>query len=165
MGKNYRLFNRRQTFGQAQTIKSTFPQVHLRKTQHNRVTTQKNTTQSERKKTQWVFFFLFFFLQVPLWGTCSVTWPSRTLNQTVMAVIWRRQIKSRTRTEKSFTNLIKSNRNQIVFTFSDWFGINRTSDWFQINQKMVNTIWFRFDLIRIRKDFSVCTDKFTSDYC
>ena len=28
--------------------------------------------------------------------------------------------------------------------------------WFQINRKMVNTIWFRFDLIRFGKDFSVC---------
>ena len=27
--------------------------------------------------------------------------------------------------------------------------------WSQINRKIVNTIWFRFDLIRIRKDFSV----------
>ena len=26
---------------------------------------------------------------------------------------------------------------------------------FQINRKMVNTIWFRFDLIKFRKDFSV----------
>ena len=28
---------------------------------------------------------------------------------------------------------------------------------FQVNRKMVNTIWFRFDLIRFRKDLSVCT--------
>ena len=31
------------------------------------------------------------------------------------------------------------------------------SVWFQINRKMVNTIWFLFDLTRFRKDFSVCT--------
>ena len=34
--------------------------------------------------------------------------------------------------------------------FSDWSIV-------QINQKMVNTIWFQVDLIRFRKDFSVCT--------
>jgi len=28
---------------------------------------------------------------------------------------------------------------------------------FQINRKMVNTIGFRFDSIRFRKDFSVCS--------
>ena len=28
--------------------------------------------------------------------------------------------------------------------------------WFQINCCMVNTIWFRFDLIRFRKNFSLC---------
>ena len=33
----------------------------------------------------------------------------------------------------------------------------RTSVWFQINRKMVNTISFRFDLIWFRKGFSVCT--------
>jgi len=54
-------------------------------------------------------------------------------------------------------NLIKSNRNQIVFTiFFGWFGTKQESVWFQINQKMVNTIWYRLDLTRFRKDFSVC---------
>jgi len=42
-------------------------------------------------------------------------------------------------TEKSF---------RLYLPFSDWFWIKRTSVWFQINQKMVYTIWFRFDLIR-----------------
>ena len=36
--------------------------------------------------------------------------------------------------------------------FSDGFGTERTLPvWFQINQKIVNTILFRFDLIRFRK--------------
>ena len=30
------------------------------------------------------------------------------------------------------------------------------SAWFPINRKMVSTIWFQFDSIRFRKDFSVC---------
>ena len=39
--------------------------------------------------------------------------------------------------------------------FSDWFGTKRTvSVCFQINHKMVNTIWFWLDLIRFRKDLS-----------
>ena len=40
---------------------------------------------------------------------------------------------------------------------SGWFGSKRMSVWFQINRKMVNTIWFRVDLMRFRKDFSVCS--------
>ena len=36
------------------------------------------------------------------------------------------------------------------------FGTKRKSVWFQINRKMLNTIWFQIDLIRFRKDFSVC---------
>ena len=32
--------------------------------------------------------------------------------------------------------------------FSDWYGTKRTSVWFQINWKTINTIWFRVDLIR-----------------
>ena len=35
--------------------------------------------------------------------------------------------------------------------FGSW-----SSVWFQINRKMVNTIWFRFDLIRFLKYFSEC---------
>ena len=45
----------------------------------------------------------------------------------------------------------------MYLTFSNWFGTKRTlSAWFQMNQKMVNTIRFQFDLIRFRKYFSVC---------
>ena len=63
-------------------------------------------------------------------------------------------------TEKSFRNIIKSNRNQIVFTIF-WLIWNQTEVrlLFQINRKMVNTIWFRVDLIRFRKNFSVCVEK------
>ena len=50
------------------------------------------------------------------------------------------------------------NQTEIRFylPFSDLFGTKRTSLWFSINLRMVNTIWFRFNLIRFRKDFSVC---------
>ena len=56
-------------------------------------------------------------------------------------------------TEKYFRNLLKSNRNRIVFTFFQliWNSKWTVSVWFQINRKIVNTIWFRFDLIRFRK--------------
>ena len=70
--------------------------------------------------------------------------------------------KSRAKSQRKFRgkytqrNLIKSNRNQIVFTISDWFGTKWTSVWLQIKRKMVNRIWFRVDLIRFRKKFSVC---------
>ena len=45
---------------------------------------------------------------------------------------------------------------RLYLPFSEWFGIKRTSVWFQMNRKMVNTIWFRFDFLRFRKDLSVC---------
>ena len=60
-------------------------------------------------------------------------------------------------TEKSFWNLINSIRNQIVFTIFRLIWIQTdVSVWIQINRWMVNTIWFRVDSIRFRKDFSVC---------
>ena len=37
---------------------------------------------------------------------------------------------------------------KLYLPFSDWFGTKRTYVWFQINLKVVNTIWFKFDLIR-----------------
>ena len=50
------------------------------------------------------------------------------------------------------------NQTEIIlyFPFSDWFGTKRTSVWFQISLKMVNTIWLQVDLIRFWRDFSVC---------
>ena len=52
--------------------------------------------------------------------------------------------------------LLNKSEIRLYFPFSDWFGSKRTSVWFQINRRMVNTIWFQFDLIRFRKYFSVC---------
>ena len=54
------------------------------------------------------------------------------------------------RTEKYFRNLIKSIEIILYIPFPDLFGTKRTSVCFQINRKMVNTIWFW-------KDFSLCT--------
>ena len=47
--------------------------------------------------------------------------------------------------------------------FSDWFGTILTSICFQINRRIVNAIWFPFDLIRFlcahiaKAELSVCT--------
>ena len=61
-------------------------------------------------------------------------------------------------------NLFKILSNQteirLYLLFSDWFGTKRTFVWFQINLKMITTIWFRFDLIRFWKYFSVCNISF-----
>ena len=56
---------------------------------------------------------------------------------------------------------ILSNQPEIRFylPFSDWFGSKRTSVLIQINRKMVNTIWFRVDSIRLQNDFSVCLNR------
>ena len=45
---------------------------------------------------------------------------------------------------------------RLYLPFSGWFGTKRPFVWLQINRKMVNIIWFRIDLIRFRKDCSVC---------
>ena len=41
--------------------------------------------------------------------------------------------------------------------FYDWFATKRTSVCFQINQKMMNIIWFLVNLIRFRKNYSAST--------
>ena len=55
-----------------------------------------------------------------------------------------------------FEILLNKTEVRLYLSFSDWFGTKPTSIWFQINRKIVNTIWFRFDLIRYRKKFSEC---------
>ena len=65
-------------------------------------------------------------------------------------------------TEKSFRNLIKSNQNQIVWTIFRLIWNQADIVRLVSNQSnmyhrcMVNTIWFRFDLMQFWKDFSVC---------
>ena len=65
-------------------------------------------------------------------------------------------------TDKSFRNLIKSNRNQIVITIFQWIW-NQTNLCLVPNpSEMVNTTWFQFDLRRFLKDSSVCAGKCVS---
>ena len=54
-----------------------------------------------------------------------------------------------------FEILLNQSEIRWYLPFPDWFRTKRMSVWFQINRKMVTTIWFRFDLTRFRKDFSV----------
>ena len=58
-----------------------------------------------------------------------------------------------------FEILLKETEIRLYLPFSDWFGTERMLVWFHINLKVVNKIWFRFDLIRPRKYFSVCSKK------
>ena len=53
-----------------------------------------------------------------------------------------------------FEILLNQPEIRLYLPLSNWFSTKRTSVWFQINRKMVNIIWFRFDLTRFRKDFS-----------
>ena len=55
-----------------------------------------------------------------------------------------------------FKTILNQPEIRLYLPFFDWFGSKRTTVWIPINRKMVNTIWFRLDLIRFRKDFSVC---------
>ena len=74
-----------------------------------------------------------------------------------------RKIQSQTmgpQTEKTFWILLNRAENRLYLPFSDWFkkwqnwfGSKRTSFWIQVNRKMVNTIGFRFDLIRFQTVF------------
>ena len=52
----------------------------------------------------------------------------------------------------------------VISTFC-YFETRQTSVWFQLNQKMVNIILFRYDLIRFRKDFSVCRTNTSAVFC
>ena len=61
-----------------------------------------------------------------------------------------------------FEILLNQSEIRLYLPFSDWFRSKQTSAWFQISRKMVNTIWFRFDLIRFKKYFSVCNYPETS---
>ena len=51
-----------------------------------------------------------------------------------------------------FEILLNQTEIRLYLPCTDWF----SRKIFQISRKIVNTIWFRFDLIRFRKDFSVC---------
>ena len=55
-----------------------------------------------------------------------------------------------------FEILLNQSEFRLYITFNDWYQTKQMSVWFQINRKIVYTIWIRVDLIRFRKDFSVC---------
>ena len=69
----------------------------------------------------------------------------------------------------SQTNIFEILLNQpevrLYLLFSDWFGSKWTSVWIQINRKILNTIWLQVDLIRFRKNFSVCAFQFWFQSC
>ena len=68
--------------------------------------------------------------------------------------------------ENHFEILLNQPEIRLYLPFSGWFGNKRTSVWFQVIRKMINTIWFRVDLIRFRKDFHVWnTSPWTSQQC
>ena len=54
-----------------------------------------------------------------------------------------------------FKILLNQTEIRLYLKCTDWLSTKQTSIWFQINWKMVNTIWFLFDSIRFWKDFSV----------
>jgi len=53
-----------------------------------------------------------------------------------------------------FEILLNQTEIRLYLPFFDWFGTKRTSVWFHINQKMVNTICFRFDLMRFLCEYT-----------
>ena len=79
-------------------------------------------------------------------GDCHLGLGSETLTTTQR--LYRRR--------NLFEILLNQPEIKLYSPFSDWFGTKQTSIWCKINRKMVNTIWFRVDLIRFRKYISVC---------
>ena len=70
------------------------------------------------------------------------------------------------RTQRNiFEILLNQTEIRLYLPFSDLFGTKKTSAWFRINRKMLNTIWFRYDLVRFRKDFSGCGSFIIGDFC
>ena len=63
-----------------------------------------------------------------------------------------------------FEMLLNQTEIRFYFPCTNWFGTIRTSAWFHINWIISNKIWFRYDLIIFRKDFSVCRSLRLSDY-
>ena len=55
-----------------------------------------------------------------------------------------------------FEVLLNQPEIRLYLPFSDWFGSKRTSVWIKIYRIMVNTIWNQVDILRFRKNFSVC---------
>ena len=55
-----------------------------------------------------------------------------------------------------FEILLNQPEIRLYLQISDWFGTKWTSVWFQINRKMVNTIWFLVDLIIFREKKKFC---------
>ena len=54
--------------------------------------------------------------------------------------------------------LVRSPETRLYWLFSEFIWRHTESVWLQINRKMVNTIWFRFDLMRFGKYFFVCRE-------
>ena len=61
---------------------------------------------------------------------------------------------SRTATHRETEINTLKPKSDCIYRISDWYGTKRMSVWFQINWIMLDAIWFRFDLMKFRKDFS-----------
>ena len=83
-----------------------------------------------RKQTYWE---LVFFIR---WQVTSLVWWS-------CLILIRYLILSRYTEIYLLLLLVKSTGIKFYLPFSDWYGTTRISVWFQINRKMVNTIWFQ----------------------
>ena len=107
-------------------------------------------------------YLLQFFLPVFLWFLIKslkriFIWKFPNSNNSFLSLgYWIFGAVTLLHTEKYFELLLNQTEIRLYLPFSDWFKTKQASVWFEINRKMVNKIWFQFDLIRFRKDFSVC---------
>ena len=86
---------------------------------------------------------LFIICEPSFWRILEILWVKRN----TCKMLGRKYIKYCTQ-RSLFEILLNQTEIRLYLPCTNWFGTKRTSVWFQINKIMVNTIWFRFDLIR-----------------
>ena len=118
------------------------------------------TVASDNKQVAWVAYSWCIRVITPTewWPTTTSTHVinSSLLNQLTLYIFVSAVWEAYTQ-RNIFEFLLNQPEIRLYLPFSDWFGSKRTSVWIKIIRKMVTTIWFQVDLIRFRKDLSVCS--------
>ena len=76
---------------------------------------------------------------------------ANTIDESMFCQLWHSFYSSMHTQRNLFEISLNQAEIKLYLPFLNSFEAKRTSIWFQINRKIVNTIWFRLDLIRFRK--------------
>ena len=104
----------------------------------------------KKRRTFWIGYSAAILVDIPL-----SKYQFTTIARTALNMFGTKDLRGHTQ-RNIFEILSNQTEIRLYLPYNDWFGTKRTSVLFQINLCMANTIWFRFDLIRFRKYFSVC---------